>query len=78
MIFCNFPRGGPKTRKKPNFRTLVGFPFVSFHRISKKFRIWATFTYISTPSQQVHNPESSMTPHPAPPPPSVFSIFTGI
>ena len=38
MIFCNFPRSGPKT--------LVGFPFVSFHWISKKFWIWATFTYI--------------------------------
>jgi len=42
--FCNIPRGGPKTRKK--CWTLVGFPLVSFHWISKKFRIWAIFTYI--------------------------------
>ena len=30
MIFYIFPRGGPKTRKKVNYRTFVGFPFVSF------------------------------------------------
>jgi len=35
-----------KHEKKSNCWSLVGFPFVSFHWISKLFRNWATFNYI--------------------------------
>ena len=46
--FCNISGGGPKTRKKSNCWTLVGFPLVSFHWISKKFRIWAILPISTT------------------------------
>ena len=42
--FCNFQRGGPKNTKKVlNFGRL---PVRQFSLDLKKFRIWATFTYI--------------------------------
>ena len=38
-----FPRWSKNLKK---VSLLVGFPIASFHWISKKFQIWATFTYI--------------------------------
>ena len=71
--FYNFPRGGTKTPKKSKFWTLGGFPLVSFHWISKKIRIWATFTYIYNISYRSDKIRNLVWP-PTPPPPA-HSLF---